>query len=37
LAQLDLLGQPVTELPEDSPASVAVDQIGNIILENYLI
>jgi len=32
VAQFDLLGKPVTEIPEDSPASIAIDEICQRIL-----
>jgi len=36
LAHLDLLGRPVVNLPHDSPASVAVDEICDSILKSQL-
>jgi CO dehydrogenase maturation factor len=32
VAQFDLLGKPITEIPEDSPASIAIDEICQRIL-----
>jgi len=32
VAQFDLLGKPVTEIPEDSPAFIAIDEICKKIL-----